>query len=135
MDLLQALEQYDFSEKEAKVYLAIISMKSGTIAAIVRKCGEKRSTVYSIVKELQRKGYVSEIDKNKVLSYSALSPDNILKVLEDRSAQFKALLPLFSAYTEKEGVAPKVEFYEGNEGIKTMYDDVLGSEVPVLAFL
>lgn len=112
IELLKLLKNYDFSEKEAKVYLAILSLKSGTIAAIVRKSGEKRSTVYSIVKELQRKGYVSEIDKNKVLSYMPIQPENILKIFEDRTANFKALLPLFSAFTEKEGVAPKVEFFE-----------------------
>lgn len=136
MELSQTLTQYGFSEKEAKVYLAILSMKSGTIAAIVRKCGEKRSTVYSIVKELQRKGFVGEIDKNKVLSYIAVSPDHIMKLLENRFTEFKAILPLFSAYTEKEGVLPKVEFFEGFEGIKSMYGNyLLTSETIVQAFL
>lgn len=102
MELEKILSEFGFSEREAKIYLAILSLPEATIAAIVRKCKEKRSTVYSVVKELVRKNFVSEVSKNKVLSYKAVEPSRILDAFEERSALFKSLLPLFSVYMEKE---------------------------------
>lgn len=135
MELIDLLIKNNFSEKEAKIYLACLQLKIANVSTIARFAQEKRSTTYSIIKELQKKGMVNEIDKNKIAAYSAVPPENIAQKLEVQFIDFKNLLPAFSAFTEKFWVAPKVQFFEWLEGIKTIYDDILLSQVEVCAFL
>ena len=49
--LTQSLQQYGFSEKEAKVYLASLELGTAPGSTIARHAGEKRVTVYAILKE------------------------------------------------------------------------------------
>ncbi|MCF7834933.1 hypothetical protein K9M48_02660 [Candidatus Gracilibacteria bacterium] len=135
MELINLLIKNNFSEKEAKVYLACLELKIANASTISRYTKEKRSTVYSILKELQKKGIINEIDKNKIASYSAVPPEHIAKKLEENFKKFQSLLPAFNAFTEKFGIAPKVQFFEGLEGIKNIYNDILQSQVEVCALL
>lgn len=135
MSLISLLIKNNFSEKEAKIYLACLQLKIANVSTISRFAGEKRSTTYSVIKELKKKWIINEIDKNKIASYSAVSPENIAQKLEDQFADFKALLPAFSAFTEKFWIAPKIQFFEGLDWIKTIYDDILLSQVEICAFL
>lgn len=135
MDLVGLLIKNNFSEKEAKIYLACLQLKIANASTIARYAQEKRSTTYSIIKELQKKWIINEIEKNKIASYSAVSPENIAQKLEVQFSEFKALLPAFSAFTEKLWIAPKVQFFEWLEGIMTIYDDILCSQVEISAFL
>jgi sugar-specific transcriptional regulator TrmB len=101
MELIEMLTKHHFSEKEAKVYLACLQLKIANISTIARFTQEKRSTTYSVVKELQKKGILNEIDKNKIASYSAVPPEALIKTLESQIESFKELLPFFVAITEK----------------------------------
>ncbi len=55
MELIDLLIKNNFSEKEAKVYLACLELKIANASTIARYSKEKRSTVYSILKELKKK--------------------------------------------------------------------------------
>ncbi|MDR0860537.1 MAG: hypothetical protein LBO09_06265 [Candidatus Peribacteria bacterium] len=55
MELIDLLIKNNFSEKEAKTYLACLQLKIANISTIARFTGEKRSTTYNIIKELQKK--------------------------------------------------------------------------------
>lgn len=135
MSLVDLLIKNNFSEKEAKIYLTCLQLKIANASTIARFAKEKRSTTYSIIKELQKKWLINEIDKNKIASYSAVPPEHIAKKLELQLNDFKDLLPAFSAFTEKFGIAPKVQFFEWFDGIKTIYEDILLSQVEICAFL
>ena len=134
MELNDLLIQNNFSEKEAKVYLTCLQLKSASISTIARLTGEKRSTTYNIVKELQKKGIINEINKNKIAVYSAVSPEYFINKLEEQLKTFKDCLPAFSAFTEKFGIAPKVQFFEGIEGLLNASHQMLISQVDVCCF-
>jgi len=135
MDLSSLLIQNGFSQREAKIYLTCLEYKAVNVATIARVTKEKRSTIYSVIKELQKKGLINTIEKNKIAMYSAISPDHIATQLKSKYEQFKELLPAFSALTEKFGIAPKVEFYEWLDSIMEIYDQILDSQVEIDAFL
>ena len=82
-ELINFLKKYNFTEKEARIYLTCLKLKSANIWTISRVSEEKRSTVYSVIKELKNKWYINEIWKNKIACYSAVSPQNILAKLEE----------------------------------------------------
>lgn len=121
--MLDTLQQYGFSPKEAKVYLASLQLGSAPGSTIARHAGEKRVTVYSLLKELQKRGIVQAIPRNGVTYFSVLEPDVLLKQLEDKYQAFKERMPELMAVAEKIGNKPKVQFFEGVEGLKAMFDE------------
>jgi len=129
--LVNFLKKYNFTEKEAKIYLACLKLKSANIWTISRVSEEKRSTVYSVIKELKNKWYINEIWKNRVACYSAVSPQNILAKLEDSVSNFEEMIPLFTMFTDNYWYIPKVQFFEGIDWLEQIYDDTLQSETDI----
>ena len=62
------LQNYWFSEKEARVYITLLSLWELPASTVSRHIWEKRTTTYAILKEMVRKWYVSEIEKNQHFS-------------------------------------------------------------------
>ncbi len=56
----EILKQLGFSDKEAKIYLAIIRASKATPTQIARETGINRTTVYSVASDLIKKGIISE---------------------------------------------------------------------------
>jgi sugar-specific transcriptional regulator TrmB len=54
-NLVVTLQNYGFSDKEAKVYLMALELGSSPASTIARQTGIKRVTVYSILKDLKNK--------------------------------------------------------------------------------
>lgn len=113
--LLVTLQQYGLSEKEAKVYLTTLQLGSAPGSSIARNAKENRATVYTILKELQKRGIVNELKKGNMNYFSVISPDLLLRELEDKYNTFKEKIPEFLALAEKFGNKPRVQFFEGIE--------------------
>lgn len=130
--MIKILQQLGLSEKEAKVYLAALDLGSSTVQEIARKAGINRATTYFQIESLMKMGLMSSVIRGKKKYFSSESPNKLLKLLEVQGEQikekendFKKIFPelqgLFTAAEEK----PKVRFYEGKEGIKSIQDDIL----------
>ena len=133
--LLLTLQQYGLSEKEAKVYLTTLQLASAPASSIARNAKENRATVYTVLKELQKRWIVNEIKKGSTTYFSVISPELLLRELEDKYTSFKEKIPEFMVLAEKFGSKPKVQFFEGIEGVKKMYEDLLSSEIEISSFL
>lgn len=133
--LLLTLQQYGLSEKEAKVYLTTLQLGSAPGSSIARNSQENRATVYTVLKELQKKGIANEVKKGNMTYFSVIAPELLLRELEDKYNRFKEKLPEFLVIAEKFGNKPKVQFFEWIEGVKKMYEDLLTSKTEILSFL
>lgn len=133
--MIDILQQYGFSEKEAKVYLAWLELGSAPGSTIARTAGEKRVTVYSIIKELIKKWCMTELKRNGMNYFSVVSPDILASQLENKYQSFQQKLPELMALAEKFGNKPKVQFFEWVDGLKNMYDDLLWSKTDINSFL
>ena len=134
-ELINFLKKYNFTEKEARIYLICLKLKNANIWTISRVSGEKRSTVYSVIKELKNRWYINEIWKNKVACYSAVSPQNILAKLEDSTSNFKDMIPLFTMFTDDSWYIPKIQFFEGIDWLEQIYDDTLQSKTDIYCMI
>lgn len=123
--LIDTLQQYGFSEKEAKVYLASLSLGTAPWSTIARHANENRLTVYSILKSLVEDGIFSLHEKWWIKYFSPISPELLLRNLEDKYNNLKNKIPELMALMDKVGNKPKVQFFEWLEGMKNMYDDML----------
>jgi len=72
---------------------------------------------------LQEKGFISEVIKSGVKYYSAASPRRILNIIEEEKQQkreaVKDIIPELESLQKSVLVRPKIEVYEGLEGLKT----------------
>lgn len=123
--LIETLQQYWLTEKEAKVYLAGISLWSAPWGTIARHTWENRTTVYSILKELVKQGIFTVIERQWISYFSPISPDILVRNIEDKYNAIKDKLPEFMALVDKSNNKPKVQFFEWVEGVKKAFQVIL----------
>lgn len=117
------LEEIGLSDKEAKLYLALLGFESATPSELAEKTGIKRTTVYVVLSTLEQKGLVSEVPKGKTSSFHAEPPERLQTyverqkvVLDERSARLKDIIPQIKSVSREQGVRPVVKFFEGRNG-------------------
>jgi len=76
--------QLGFSNNEAKVYLALVTLGSGTTSDITKESGVHRVNVYEIIDKLANKGLVSSLKKATKSIYSVGDPKNLLRFIEQK---------------------------------------------------
>ena len=137
-NVYEILVQSGFSEKETRVYIAILSLGKGTVSEITKKAGVGRTYGYAILNDFVSKGFVSLSGKEPKIEYFAESPRKVFdylvkKVEEDKKflLHFKDRLPDLVKLHNVED-RPKVRFYEGIEGIKEVYEDTLTAKEPYI---
>lgn len=128
----QELKNLGLSEKEARVYLAVLELGPETVQNIAKKAQTNRPTTYLQIESLKQKGLMSEFLKGKKAFYSAESPGRLLsllgaleKNLEFRKSEAQRILPMLNELFAGAGERPKVRFFEGIEGVKAMQEDFL----------
>src|SRR3990172_67098 len=104
--MIKQLQEMGLSEKEARVYLALLELGQAGVPEISKKSGVNRTTTYVILESLAKEGLVSQIEKEKE------------KEFIEHLAQLAALF-------ETAGERPKVRFYEGKEGLNVIQDEIL----------
>ena len=132
--MINLLKELNFSDKEARVYLALLEMGPSSVSSVARKAKINRTTAYDILEELASKKLVRMAEQRGKMIYVAESPENIQKVLTEESERYKkmadkaqtALPELKGIYSEIEK-KPIVKFYEGLDGLKELYEDSLNN--------
>lgn len=140
-ELKKVLLAIGFSDKEAQVYLATLTLGRGTASVIARRAHIQRTTSYQILNSLFDKGLVSLTGKEPKQEYVAESPDRLQEYiknqLEKKQKDLKQaesiLIPQLKSIHNIEN-RPKVLFYEGKEGLERVYEDTLTSSEEIRAY-
>ena len=120
-----SLIQLGLEEKEAKVYLASLSLGPSTILKLSKLSGVKRTTIYEITDSLEKKGLMKkEIHGFKTL-YSAEHPERLENSLELKRVLLSRMLPELEGLYHLGGTESSIKFYSGLTAIKNIYDDLL----------
>ncbi|GHV22170.1 hypothetical protein FACS189428_3820 [Clostridia bacterium] len=91
--LTDLLQHYDFSEKEAKVYLTSLEFGKSPASSLARKSGIKRVTTYALLKEMEKKGFIIHEEVAGIIYFSAVHPETLLRHFQEQSQQFEQALP------------------------------------------
>ncbi len=120
------LQEIGLNKKESAVYLSAISLGPTTILKISRDSGVKRTTAYSVIESLKKKGLMFiEIGLFKTI-YKAEHPNKLSLIIEEKKIKLENLTPeLLSLYNLKSS-GSKISYYEGFESIKILYLSLLG---------
>jgi len=127
MEISEVLEQIGLNEKESQVYLALLELGTATVHPIATKANIKRPTTYLILEDLQRKGLVSIIPREKKVMYTAESPEKIIQDLTKKQELVKRFLPNMLALYNAKKDKPQVLMFEGKEGTSKVYDKIFSS--------
>jgi predicted transcriptional regulator len=123
-DLVQLLETSGFTQKEAKVYLALLELGKGNVTEISKITKLKRSIIYVILEGLIKRGYVSELPNLKINTYQAMDPSVILRQLQSSTKNFLEMLPMLRTLGSKGKSRPKITYHETKEGILKVWDEM-----------
>lgn len=143
--MYQIFEELGFSDKEVEVYKALLELGSGKVADIANKSSLNRTTLYDVLESLIKRGLVSKFKKRGATYFQALDPkqllayidretNEIVKIAEKRKAKLQQLLPELVSLQYKASSRPKVQFFEGEKGIRESYEDTLTAKTPILAY-
>lgn len=128
--MIDKLLKFGLAEKEAKVYLACLELGDSAAGDIALKSNLPRTLVYDILERLIDLGLVSYSIKTHAKMFRAADPKEFLRIVREKKEAINEALPELKRLQKIKGVKrPKVEVYEGKEGMKTVMDDILRSEV------
>lgn len=123
--LEKKLTQLGFTLKEAKIYIATLSLWNAIVSAIARHAGENRITTYSILKDFKTRWIAQELTQNKVKYFSVISPEKLLQREKQRYEALNNLVPELMALSENLDNKPKVYYYEGFERLKELFIEII----------
>jgi sugar-specific transcriptional regulator TrmB len=123
-----------FSDKEAKVYLAILSMGELPYSQVATKTGIKRSTVYPIIESLEKKAVVTSIKKKGIKYASALNPQVLVNRFKQSAELAENMLPQLLDMAFESPLKPRIRFFDGLEGMKDILLELAHSKGDTMGF-
>lgn len=132
--LTSILTDLGLDEDESKVYLAVLELGGSYVSSIAKKARVHRVVCYKVLDDLARKGLVSAFTKNNIKHYAVTSPEILVQKQEERLKKAQDLLPELLSLTNEMAYKPKIEYYEGVEGIKNIFEDTLEAPTEMLGY-
>jgi sugar-specific transcriptional regulator TrmB len=133
-DIHLTLQNLGLNDKETSIYLALLELGSGTVQEVAKKSGVKRTNIYNFIGPLKEKGIVNEVVEDEKIILIPENPNTLLKRAEKNYQEIKIALPELMGIFNTPGHKPKVRFYEGIDGMKHAYQDILDTGEPVYGF-
>jgi sugar-specific transcriptional regulator TrmB len=125
MQYLKSLEKLGFNPKEQEVYFSLLQLEKATANEIAYRAKIKRPTTYDILYRLVQKGFAAETQENNKRLFVANPPQNMLQVIEEQKRELKEDLPELLSIYNTQAKKPKVAYFEGLEGVISLYEDTL----------
>lgn len=133
--LTKELEEFGLSEKEAKIYLALVELEIATAHQVAERADVNRSSTYVVLDSLLHKGLVSVSNDKNVKQYVATNPEVLLREIDTEIEQKKIvreginkILPELKALHRETKKRPKVRVFEGKKGLIASFEDSLTSK-------
>lgn len=139
--MLDELTKIGLSSNEARTYLALLELGSATAQEISKKSGIKRATTYVQLEALSKIGLVTSFEKASERKngasktyFRAEDPEHLTKIIErekklseERGRALSEILPELGKLYLSSGERPRVRFFDGVEGLRTMQGEFLKS--------
>ncbi|MDP2837949.1 MAG: helix-turn-helix domain-containing protein, partial [Candidatus Moranbacteria bacterium] len=116
--LIEPLKNLGLTDKEARIYLALLQVGPATPYQIAKKAQIKRPTAYVIAEELVEKGLIVHIPGESPRRYIARTPDSFFEDAENKLSQAKHILPELRSLQKGVEEKPSILYFEGVNGIE-----------------
>ena len=119
------LKSIGLQENEISVYLALLEVEEALASELAQKTKLNRTLVYHLLGKLIEKGLVSYFIKNSTRYFRASDPHKLLDFLKDKENKVVDIIPSLLSLIKPKTAKPKIEVYEGKEGIKTILNTLI----------
>lgn len=129
---VKTLTSIGLNETQAKVYLLLIKNGSLTPPLTATSLNIKRTNAYAVLDQLEALGLATKKEHKKKIAYWAENPIALERLAKNKRTEaleheklvqssMPTLLNYFYTFTDQ----PGVRFFQGLEGIKEIYNDML----------
>jgi sugar-specific transcriptional regulator TrmB len=133
MTLQQVLTEIGLHETEARFYLAALELGPSPVRDIAKRAGISRTNAYDVLSRLAEQGLVSEAaSAGKMMLIGAERPEHLLNLVDHRRRRLKEIMPELHSLHNSSTAKPRVRFYEGVDGIKTVLNETLSCRSKLL---
>lgn len=133
-DLQRILESVGLAEAHAQLYVAGLQLGSVPASDYAKATGLNRITAYNMLEEMVRKGHFTMVRDRRAKTYAPVAPEYLsLEARKNADALHRALPELRSLQGSKYR-KPHVRFFEGWDGVRTVYEDTLTAKSTLLNF-
>lgn len=136
-DFLGSLRAAGLSAQEARVYGALVERSPSGAAAIAKRCGMSRSSVYTVLYALEGKGLVGTTHQNEVKQFVAEGHAALVDHAKRECAQAEqrmhvaeGLAAAFAKTQTPADSAPELVTFEGAQGLRRIYLSMLRDAAP-----
>jgi sugar-specific transcriptional regulator TrmB len=136
---LQELQEFGLSEKEAKVYLALLELEVATVQEVAKCADVNRSTAYVVLEALKKRGLVSVSADKQIQKYVVSPPDRLLRIAEQDAKErlnirhrINAILPDLKSLYKGTKQKPRIQIFEGPENIVTSIGNSLNGKEKII---
>ena len=130
--LWQVLTNIGLTEKEAKIYLTLLTIGAQPASIVAKKAGLNRTTTYLNLEELKNKGLVNTSNKGKLYLFQANDPSCLEKFIETEKQQIlkkefllQNNIPYIKRLIQNNTPKPKAETHEGFKSVQSLLLDML----------
>lgn len=131
-DITSLLTNLDFDAEDTKTYLLLLETGSVTAGKLAKKLGVPRSSLYGFLKKLTDRGLVTESQRGGIKQFTAENPEKLNQLFTEKIEQltrdqneYKKLLPELRNTTKAKLLTPKLQLFEGADGLKQVLKDML----------
>jgi len=125
MKIEKVLQELGLTKNKGVVYLAALNTGKGSALDIAKRAGLPRTTTHEILQHLIDLGLISYVLKGRKRIYNVEPPTKLKTLLHEKERILESALPELASLLNTTGIKPKVRFYEGVAGVKTVFEDTL----------
>lgn len=135
MNIKTVLKKFNLKSIEIDVYLAVLKLGSASATQIAKIANIKRTYIYDIAKALEQKGLLTITFHKKKKQFVAQPPEKIKELQQENLKLLDQILPEIKLMQRTIDIKPVISYYEGTEGIKSIYSDTIKEGKEILAFV
>lgn len=126
------LKKLGLTDKEIDIYLMLLSIGEATASNLAYRTGIAKNSCRYICEQLLEKKLISLKKRGNMFIYKADPPEKMMFLLEeeerkiqDKKEGFNRILGDLINLSNPENTLPKIRFYNGYDGIKDSYRDMI----------
>lgn len=139
--MFEKLVEFGLSEKEAKVYLALLELGEAAVTDIARKARVTRTNTYHLLGALSSYGLVVGEQGDSKTMFRAQKPEKLLGFVREKMhraannyKEAESLMPEFKSLYRDPEQKTNIKYFDGVEGLMAIYDDTLTTKSKIFSY-
>ncbi|MFH1457265.1 MAG: helix-turn-helix domain-containing protein [Patescibacteria group bacterium] len=125
MKYIQELQNIGLNKKQAETYLACLKLGSSSVKPIAELANLPRTTTYTILEELYKKGFINRLIKKNIRYYCVGDPKNLIQKVKEGITNAEKIIPDLSNLFMNAKVLPETKLYQGENSIINAWEEIL----------